>query len=310
MPTAPLETILYREMSRVSAKEIIDIASPLLQETINYATNALARCATTPSGKIDEDLAVLALYRHIIEMTDGIEVLVAQSCSQAVVPLLRSSFEALLSIEYILETDSQNRYKDFNRRSLAWLLGHIHNRLNLYDRFDFSTNKGATTKKLFDEDKFISQIPISIDVGAARENLKKVLLKDHFLELETEYQTLVATKKREPNWYSLFGGPKNLRALAETLQQGGHYEILYRPWSTTAHAQDFVAFVKIMADGNTGIGRLRNPDELQQMTGYAVSFLLRATRLTIGKFRPDENIKDWYIKEVQKNYQAIFRIPT
>ena len=81
--TKPLESILYRELSMAEAKEIIELASPLMQELVNYATNVLARCATsrTLSGREDEDVAALALYRHVIELTDGIEVLLSRSCS-------------------------------------------------------------------------------------------------------------------------------------------------------------------------------------------------------------------------------------
>jgi hypothetical protein len=152
VPTKPLEPILYRELSEVEAKEFIDIASSLLQELVNYGTNALVRCATSVSGKVDEDIAILALYRHIIEMTDGIEVLVSQSCAIPAIPLSRSSFEASLSMEYILEKDAE-----YIRRSLAWLVGYVHKRLDMYERFDPSTSKGQEFKRLFDQDKTVSK---------------------------------------------------------------------------------------------------------------------------------------------------------
>ena len=308
MPTEPLESILYREFSKVQAKEILNSASPLLLELVNYSTNALARCATSPSGEVDVDLSILALYRHIIEITDGIEVLVSQCCAEAATPLLRSSFEDLIYVEYILEKDKTGNYIDFSRRSLSWLLSHIHNRLDLFDRFDISTQKGTEAKKLFDDDIVFSTIELPpLDIGKARENLLKVLAKPHLMPIEKEYQE--CKKLRKPNWYSLFDGPRDLRKLAEYLKRGAHYEILYRPWSITTHAQDFMPFIKNSADGQTGIGRLRDPETLQQVAGYAAGFILASTRLVLGKFRPNENIKDWYIREVQKNYRQIFAIP-
>ena len=42
-----------------------------------------------------------------MEMTDGIEVLISQACVVPAIPLLRSSFEALISMEYILEKEEQ-----------------------------------------------------------------------------------------------------------------------------------------------------------------------------------------------------------
>lgn len=76
MPTKPLETVLYRELSQVAVNDIIEIASPLLQEVVNYSTNAFARCLDASVDEGHEDTSILTLYRHTIEMTDSIEILV------------------------------------------------------------------------------------------------------------------------------------------------------------------------------------------------------------------------------------------
>ena len=130
MPTKPLEKLLYRELSKVAAKDVIEIASPLLQELVNFSTNAFARSASSSDGNTDEDLAVLILYLHVIEMTDAVEILVSQSCPAPAQTLLRSSFEATLYLEHILEKES-----DYVRRSLSWLVGYVHNRLEAYRLF-------------------------------------------------------------------------------------------------------------------------------------------------------------------------------
>jgi len=65
MPTEPLKPLLDRDLRMVAAKEIIDITCPLLQELVNYATNAWARCIAEASGQVDEDVAVTMLYLHI-----------------------------------------------------------------------------------------------------------------------------------------------------------------------------------------------------------------------------------------------------
>ena len=99
MPTKELESVLHREISKAIASPIIAIASPLLQELVNYSTWAYMRCATSTSEEY-VDRAPLTLFLHVIEMTDSIEVLITQSCPSPAFPLLRSSFEALLFLEY------------------------------------------------------------------------------------------------------------------------------------------------------------------------------------------------------------------
>lgn len=298
MPTKPLESILYRELSKAEAKEFIDTASPLLQELVNNATNVLARCADSTSNKVDEDVAILALYRHIIEMTDGIEVLISQCCGVPAVPLLRSSFEASLSIEYIVEKDTE-----YTRRSLAWLIGYVHKRLDMYERFDPSTTKGQEFKRLFDQDKTLSTIkmPPSSEAQKAIANLQPMLSKPHLKDVEKEYSSY----KRAPNWYQLFGGPPHLRALAEYLKRGAQYEFLYRQWSTTSHAQNLLPFMARTEKGESAIGGIRNAKELKTVTSFTSTFILDATRLILGKLRPGENFSKWYIEEVRDRYSII-----
>ena len=299
MPTKPLETLLYRELSKAEAKEIIELASPLLQEMVNYSTNALARCATskTLSGREDVDVATIALYRHIIEITDGIEVLLSQSCSMAAIPLLRGSFESLLAIEYILENEN-----DYIRRSLSWLVSYVHKRLEMYERLDPSTNRGRDAKRLFDKDQIVSGIrfPSAGDVQKAIANLRTMLAKPHIQPIETEYN-----RYNRPEWYRLFGGPVNLRLLSDHLRRGGQYEVLYRQWSTTTHAQDFLPFMARTSEGEPAIGRLREIDQLKEIANFASTFILGATRRVLSKFRPGEDLAEWYKREVRDRYRAV-----
>jgi hypothetical protein len=309
MPTNPLESILYRDLSKAEAKDTIEIASPLLQEIVNYSTNALARCATSQnlSGKPDEDIAILALFRHAIELADGIEVLITQSCSIAAIPVVRSLFETLLSIEYILENNEK-----YTERSLSWLLvGRIHQRLDFYDRLNPTTNKGQETKKLFDDDKVMGKmaiapippIPLS-DVQKAKTNLQTMLEKTHVLPIQAEYiRTRSQNKNRNPEWYQLFGGPKNLYALAKHLKSGGQYEILYRQWSSVAHAQGLFPF-ETMAN-EIGIKRIRDASLIGEIASFTSTFLLSITRQVLKKLRPGEDLSIWFKRDIQSLYRSL-----
>lgn len=300
MPTKPLETILYRELSQVAAKDIIEIASPLLQELVNYSTRAFARCVTSTSGKENEDLAVLSLYLHIIEMTDGIEVLVARSCPVPAIPLVRSSFEALLSIEYILEAD-------YVRRSLSWLADYFRKRLASYKSLDPSTTGGKPFKKTLSKDKVARNVtlPDSTEVQKAIANLQHLMARPQFQPIEAEFNKCKSKDKKRPNWHRLFGGPSNLQQLAERLERHAQYEVLYRKWSTISHAHDFSQLITRTTEGEAAIKGLRDPSQIKDVTIFAASFILNATRLVLGEFRPGEDISRWYKREVRERFLLI-----
>jgi len=303
MPTKPFEPLLYRELRKIEAKEVIEIASPLLQEEVNYATNAFQRCQASSTGAKDEDLPLLVSYLHVIEMTDGIEGLVSQSCPIPAIPLLRSSFEALLTIDYILEADYQ-------RRVFAWLVCYVRERLSEYEMFDHSHPRG---KEFFatlatDEASKYMKLPSFPNLAQAIQNLKSLLINNpNYQVADSEYQSLKSRLRRKPNWYSLFGGPSNLRELARYLSRGAQYDILYRYWSRVTHADDLSRFLAKTDEGYLAIKPIRNPEELKNVSRIASTFILDATRKMLGKFRAGElaSFGRWYVREARKRHRAL-----
>ena len=302
MPTKQFEPLLYRELRKVEANKIIEIASPLLQEEINYATNAFQRCQESAIGVADEHLPVLASYLDVIEMTDGIEVLVSQSCAIPAIPLLRSSFEALLTIDYILEGDYQ-------RRAFAWLVCYVHERLSQYEMLDPSHPKGKDFLTTFAADSVSKymKLPSFPNLSQSIQNLKSLLNDPNYQVADYEYQNLKSKRKRKPNWYSLFGGPGTLRELAKHLSRGAQYDVLYRSWSRITHADDLSRFLTQTNRGSPTFNPIRNPKELKQVSKIASTFILGATRKMIRKFRAGEkaSLERWYRSEARERHLAL-----
>ena len=231
MPTESLKSILDRELSLADAKSIIDISSPYLREIINYGTNLLARCETSSTGKENEDVAPLILYFHIIEMTDGIEVLLNQSCPVTAIPLIRSSFEALLYLEYIMESD-------YKRRSIAFLNEMINNQIEAHELMIPTTQRAKTVRKEYEKDIANKGIRWP-DPSKALYNINfynKLKRGRLFEEIEIEKCRLKIELDRKPKWHELYGGPSSLNDLAIVLYKKAQYDILYRDWSAISHA--------------------------------------------------------------------------
>lgn len=300
MPTEPLTSVLYRELMIAQAKPYIDLASPLLKELVDYSSNALIRCATSVRGEPNEDLAAMALYRHIIELTDAMEVLVSHSCGAAAIPLARSSFEALVSIDYIVEDPSR-----YTLRSLSWLAGYVRRKLKFYRSLDPASSSGQRFLEATEHDKMVRDFPLP-PVGKVQpgiENLENLLARDQFRPIQDEY----ARHDRDPHWYSLFDGPSNLRELSEHVKRNAQYEVLYWQWSLATHAQDFSPFIAATSEGEMGIRGIRDPGELPDIAVFSSNFILDATRLMLARFRPGETWGRWYMKEVRDRYLRICR---
>ena len=104
-PTTCPKWILDRDFSTREGKVLTDPASDMLVEVVNQGAAVFARCRGSAKGEVNEDVAPLYLYLHIVEMLDGVQVLVSQSCPLPAAPILRSVFEAMISIPITVRGD-------------------------------------------------------------------------------------------------------------------------------------------------------------------------------------------------------------
>lgn len=299
MPTDAHQDVLYRELSIIQAREILAEVTPLFEELVNNATHILLRSANTPtSPEKNVDLAPLALYRHILEMTDAFTVLIESSVSTPTIPIIRSIFEASLSLEYILQ--GQELYK---RRSLQWLANYARNRLRLYETMVEDSERGKEFKTIVEKDRTINSLPQfpPVEINKAIKMMESFLERDQFRAIQTEYSS-VSKIRRNPTWYSLYGGPQNLKNLADALEKNAQYEILYRFWSRVTHAQDFSDFLVKSWDGQPGIKGIRDSSKLIELSKFGATLMVEATRLMLLKFRPGEDFSRYYVREVQPRF--------
>ncbi len=293
MKNEPFKKILDRDLARVGVSDLVGITSPLLQEVVNHATHAFARCQLDATGEVGVDFAAFILYRHIIEITDGIEVLLANSCVTPAIPLLRSSLESSLGLEYILSASPG----EYMRRARSWLCVYIHKRLDLYDLVEPDREVPRKHRK-------VGAPRGGIKAGVAKANLAKTLVQPDMAPIEQEYQKLLARRK-DPAWYSLFSGPSNLRELAKRLEREKEYRNLYKYWSTFSHGGDASAGFSKSSKVGVAFKALRSPEMLLTFAHLATLFQLRATRLMIEKFRPGESLRSWYLDEVKPRHDML-----
>lgn len=302
-PSVASPLVLERDISVAAAKPVIDLACPLLRELVDHGTSALIQCNQMSPRSADGRFACHALYRHIIEMTDGIEVLISQCCAKPAVPALRSSFEGLLYLTYILEDNSK-----YAQRSDSWFVNSIRQWLSYYDL----TNRGHNRGRAFHEAlKRRTTQPISLphftpeDVASRPGNFRKLLAEPQYQAIETEFKR---QKKSNPNWYTLFGGPQNLQELARKLQLLPEYEVLYRQWSKTAHAQEHMNFFGPSRGEQSFMARLREQKDLPLVSLLAVAIMEKATRRMLRGFRPDEDIEPWCREQVKPRLDQLQKL--
>lgn len=287
MPTEPWKKFLDREFALANARELIEIAGPVLREVLNYSTAVFQRCLYAGHSS-DVDVPAFALFYHAIELTDGVEVLLGQSCCEPTIPLLRSTFEAVLSLEYMFQ-------KDYELRSRTWLYCHLKSRTYFYRVLDSSSDVGKKFKERLREEYPGVHLD-SLDPSGLR-LLVEELEAPEYGEIAAEYKQTKKRVRGTPHWYTLFAGPQDLRALAGTLKLLSDYDLMYRRWSMVSHATDVSRF-RAGDQGKIVGHQLRYPSSLNAYASQAVLFLMRAIQLMMSRFRPGEYQHKAWVKEV------------
>jgi hypothetical protein len=292
----PAAKILDRDLSLSISKEMRAIGAPLLREVIDEGIRVFERCSVTARGA-DENAGLLFPYLHLFELLDSLEVALDGAAAGAV--LLRASFEALLTVEWVASEPSL-------RYGAAYVVVDLHRRIRGWERFVQGHDRQKTLKATFEKDRFGQHITLPVEQDAEKRivGLRSLLAKPHLQEAEAEYQRL-----KNPPFYALWGGPRNLEQLALRLNRGGQYEFLYRLWSATAHSEDLQRQLG-SRDGSAAVRPFRNGESLKEGYNFGVGFGLEAMRCLLRHYRPTELdawFSPWYNRSISERYLALSR---
>jgi hypothetical protein len=294
MPEEPLTRMSFRDEAKTGSEALISVGSPLLAGLVDHADHVFERCYETTSDR--QDRASLALYRHIIEACDGIQVLISEACSRPCVPILRSAFEAWLHLMYIMKSD-------YGQRSLAWLLVSLHDEIERKEMLDVSTRGGENLRKNLKREAPNGLTKLKPSDGIKQ--LKQLLLEPDFVPIEEKYLRLRESGVDHPYWTRLVrGGPENFQKLAKHLSFGSFHSIFYRSWSKSIHAFDASPFWGVAPNGTLRFKRLRDPEDLKKNICLGIYLLKDATKLMLKKFLPSEDFSQWE-KEIAKGLQRL-----
>jgi len=299
MPTKPIEDIIPRDIP-YDLKNVLNKFSDFLDEIANFSSHVFKWCVDNIKQG-DEYIPVIQTYRHILDMTDAISVLIRDSCAEPCKMLLRGIFESLLTIEYILEADTENRGKDF-------VLWNRHKRLRILRRYDPDDNMYKEYTANIKKDNVLSDSK-SVTVPDIKDKIERhcrIFNHPAYKESEKEYQRIKKQTKKYPRWwFSMHNGPGDIQALALHLGRPAQYEVLYRTLSDFSHGMAIIeGKIEIAEPGKVAISQIRLPGDAQFIVQMTASFMLSSPRTLLKYFAKDKLIEfaKWYKEEIRDRY--------
>lgn len=213
MTSKPFSGLLDYDLS-LSTKEKKRYKDVLdeMTELVHYSTNLFARCSQSFENSDLSAFIVFFNFRNAIELADAIRSLSENCITVPSSILIRSMFETLLNIEYILESDIH-----YNKRAMSYL---YYSRLN--DKKVTQLMLDAKIKN--DPDSIINFLSIKLDKEINLNNLldrNNELLSKTYLKEITDCPKYKITKNGKKiilrNWFSLFKSLSGILCKSEKL---------------------------------------------------------------------------------------------
>lgn len=284
-------------------QELLEELASGLTELVNFGTHVFGWCyeETQKSMYGDEVVPLILQFRHLLEMTDAVQVLVARGVVHPAKLQLRSALEAVLGMRYIIEGSLE-------KRSHAFLVCHLHKKKKSYQRMDPSTQLGKQFASAFDDDELESlSIEEEIDLEAAKESVEEMLKSDRYKRAEEAYQSRPEKGSGAITWYELDDGPETIEQLAREVDMEGLYKVFYRHWSKYSHAENLMRSGLHRGDDHEYLAGLRIPTWASTVVTMSSTLSLRAYREMVNYLVPGkrDRLEQWYMEKFAQFHKGI-----
>ena len=254
-------------MNDTNGLHIPVVCSPL-EALIDYSTRVMRETFERVSSQFADDgihphLAPICLLHHSITISDGIRVSLGNSHVLIVSILLRSSFEATVSLKYMLQEQQETR-------GMSWL----------YVQSQQSAHIRNTIRKMHGYEKSEMQSGATTVFG-----------QPAYGHIVAEYRRLKKAKNgRPPAWFNMFSNLRFMRELTKAVGWDDTFTPLWSHWSSIIHAGGAVHHtVAVDDDGQLHLTSQEDAhDFILTYAGLATGLLQHSTAIIVDTYGDEE----------------------
>jgi len=298
-----LDRDLYKTWVRLEYKDALE----LLQEVINYGTILLLRCLASSEKKLKDIVAIGVFFKHVLCMLDTIEIMLSHCASIGASLPLRSLFEDIIQVKYMM-------LKDFEYRANAYYVWNIRQQRMWAGRAMLGDMKGEEIKEILKKEGNITNIPIT---NISEEELRKIVTtltailgKPKFKDIDARYEEDYKKKKYDQAWYKMTG-INSLKKIAREVGFEAGYLLEYSMLSGIAHGTFMVNQVR-QSERDFTIEPIRQIDNIKRICSSSISLSLELYMQFIDYYRkserPDFDAK--YLQEWKSRHKKLYEKQT
>ena len=193
------EFILNRKYDEQFIADNLQQFLDVLDDVVNYGTHLILRCINDSEKSIKDVVVVTILLKQLIEQLDASSVLLKSGCVLPTYLNLRSAFEASVFIEWIINSDADEKAK-------AYYIWNIRRTLKWHYRVTKGTDENKAIlqemEQIEHKPSFIHNTEIQQEARKEINRLEQYLCREEYVLLNEKFDKL-KIKLRDSNWYNV-----------------------------------------------------------------------------------------------------------
>jgi hypothetical protein len=271
--------LLDRDRVTVEVKQYLPQHIEALRDVINYGTGLFPRCLLHSDRNLKNLVIITVLFRQLLAMFDGAEVLLSSGAVYASSLQLRATFEAAVYLQWILKEGGDQKatcyYVHNLRRQRIWAARVIPGSV---EADEFGHLPGSRTASEIED-----------LVNAAKAQIKAIdehLAKPNFAGMNQQFDRLHKQYKHEVSWYRPLGY-SSFKKIAIEVGKRREYIVFYGGGSEAMHASNYKHHIRI-GDGEVEFEPIRNLQEFGTIFSFSLSIVFDVYRQMLNEYRPGE----------------------
>ncbi|MEY2923268.1 MAG: hypothetical protein RL108_1894, partial [Bacteroidota bacterium] len=253
MKTTPIEGIFPQEQNE-ELNIILKKLSSGINEIVNFGTHIINWDLKIKREGKDNHVPTIFL-RNCVELADAVSILIENSSIDPAKIQFRALMENALALRYMIDENEKIRAHCF-------LVCKLNKDIKFYKQFipTESVSKDFVARIKKEEPQFDlsnhSKLTEIIKVVQAKEELLKEPIYD--VVNEEFLKVCKSQKNNDPNWYSLYDGPRNFQELCKKMEYTIIYEFAYRKYSQNVHGIDVLKGFVTNGSGTADVIQIRD----------------------------------------------------
>lgn len=276
----------------------LNMLAEVIEEMVDYAEHIFTSLSNSKWNE-SKYSPVFTTFMHFIDIADSIASLIRIGNRMTTNILLRSLFEAGLSLIYMIESPVE-------KGVIAYKVAYAHSALTEMRKSDKKEQAGKEFINKYEQ--FTGQKFQSKDFNSQAAPLLNYLSKPTIKEVDQEYKKM-KKNSRTINWYSVFDGPVNLEKLAEKVEgMWPIYQFVYKEGSKDVHGSATLKNISF-SEEESFLPGVRNPSQIEQEGSFSISLIFKVYHhLTFNLEHQDhEALIQWYALNIKERHKLFVK---